>query len=440
MRLLFLSLSFVLLFNQFLPAQSQLSDDDILKMITKTSMKDNPNHWLFINHINKDLTLAKHKSSAKRYLKNGNKKTALHHYMLGLSKATKKRQVKRFKKVFTPELSKEVMTVVNTEMDSIRELIGKQTFIEKAKTEKCYIDYLKYLQKLNKIKLSNDNLLAYEISSYNEEEMNKALEAYNHTADLIAPCYYNLAIQQEILATKKADWKKISSYYAIAQIYKGNYEDAKDREGMAVEKSIYDVAVYPESLRSSTYRRLDKSLQLMIKDELSSSLNRDHMRHIRLVSESMPTDFRINLAISDVSVTHSGTKSDNVNYEREITTGKDSNGNEIKSKVKANVTYYSKENSSRAKIFAEIVDNSTGEIKYSETFQGSSNWHTKWYKLTGNDKALTKKQKRRLPYRTQPETTPSDVSLIQDAIDGTVKNVCKSLNSNFLYVKGGISH
>ncbi|GAA3620445.1 hypothetical protein GCM10022397_02770 [Flavivirga jejuensis] len=417
-----------------------MSDDDKLKIITKKSLKDNPSHWAFINYVNKNLSLVKHKSNAKKYLKNGNIKTALHHYMLGLSKATKNRQIKRYKKKFTPDLSKEAMAAVNDEMDSIREALSKQSFIEKAKTEKCYIDYLKYLQKLNKIKLSNDNLLEYEVLPYNKEEMNKALQAYNHTANLIAPCYYNLAVQKETTATKKADWKKISSYYAIVQAYEENYEDAKDREDIAVEKSIYNVTVYPETIRSSTYKRLDKSLQLMIKDELSSSFNGERMRHIRLVSESVPTDFIINLAVSDIFVDHSGTESENANYEREIVTGKDKDGNEIMSTVRASVTYFSMESSSKTKVFVEIVDNSTGEIKYSETFQGSSNWYTKWYKLTGNDKALTKKESRGLPYRTKPETRPSDLSLIQNAIDGTVKNISKSLNSDFLYAKGVVSY
>ncbi|AUP77361.1 hypothetical protein C1H87_00945 [Flavivirga eckloniae] len=403
-------------------------------------MKDTPIHWYFISFANKNLSPVKHKSSAKKSLKNGNQKKALHHYMLGLSKATKKRQIKRFKKVFTPEISKEIMTSVNNEMDSIKEVLDKQSFIEKAKTEKCYIDYLKYLQKLNKIKLSNENLSAYEILPYNKEEMDKANKAYVSIADSIAPCYYNLAIQKETTATKKDDWKKISSYYAIVQAYKENYKDAKDREDIAVEKSIYNVAVYPETVRSSTYRRLDKSLQLMIKDELSSSLNGSHMRHIRLVSESTPADFRINLAVSDILANHSDTKSNKVSYEREIVTGKDKAGNEIKSMVRANVTYFSKESSSSVKTFAEIIDNSTGEIKYSKTFQGSRNWHTRWYKLTGDHEALTKREKRNLPYLTQPETAPSDLSLIQGAIDGTVKNISGSLNSDFLYAKGVVSH
>ncbi len=421
-------------------AQASFQDDKKMQLILNKSFKDHPNRWHFKSYIKSGIGSARHKSLAKRNIKHGNKELALHHLFLGFSTLKKKGKIKRYKKVFTPELTNDVMTQVGLKIDSITQAIKQQDFIKKAKTQLRYITYLDYLKDLNHIKTSSITPIDYNVIAFNKTTLDQTKADYNTTRKSIAPYYYDLAIQKETQAVTKADWKKVSSYYAIARIYDKEYKDALQRENEAVDKSVYTIAVYPEHLKSSTYKSLDKSLQMMIKEQILPYTQREDMRHISLVSEGEPADFRVNLSVSNIMVNHKNPTSEKATYERDIPTGKkDAEGKDITKTVRASVTYYRKESYTTLKIFAEIVDGANGQIILTKSFQEGYTWHTKWHKFSGNEDALTKKQKRKLG-NTAPEETPPNRELIQQVVDGSVRGVSNTLNSDFIGKKGGVHH
>jgi len=208
-------------------AQTNLEEQKMALILNK-STKDNPNRWGFRKYTKTSLKSAQHKSSAKKYLKKGDNEYALHHFFLGLSKTEKKGQIKRFQKTFDEGFVSDAVNEIDTKVDSIKNVLSTQEFITKAETQLCYIKYLSFVQELHDIKLSSKNLLACKTPSFDQASLDKTKEEYASTKAEIAPYYYEVAKKKEATANTKDDWKKVSSYYAIAQIYDENYKDACD--------------------------------------------------------------------------------------------------------------------------------------------------------------------------------------------------------------------
>lgn len=420
--------------------QTNEKEQDKLSIITNLSMKDNPKHWDFSRAINTSLKASSYKSLAKTYLKKNDNQLALLSLMTGISKTKKRGQIKRFKKLLTNDFVTSTFNEWSKEQQELEKSITTKDFIERAKEQLKLIHHLKYLRKVNELITASENLEDYKSISVDKKIDEDLQNSYEQNKAAIAPYYYELAQNLESKAQTKSDWKKVRAYYGITNVYLKGHQDADKKEKNALEHSVYTLNVRPEDIQSQKYRRLDKSLQLLITDRVSQTLNHDALPHLKLYAPETLTDFSIHLKISDIDVQHGSVKSTNVDYEREIVTGKDDNGNEIKKSVSASAVIYSKESKSRLMISLEIRDNTSHEIMFSKVFSGLNQWHDRWYKLKGDKDALTKKQNRALPYSTTPKETPSDLNMIQNAVESELKNMIDFLNSKFIYRKGSISY
>ncbi|GGD20437.1 hypothetical protein [Hyunsoonleella pacifica] len=409
-----------------------------LKIITDLSLKDNPKNWNFSKTISTSQKASSYKKIAKDHLKKNDNQLAMLSLMTGLSKTKKRGQIKKFKKLLTKDFVSSTFDEWSKEHHKLETAITEKELIDKIKEQLKLIHHLKYLRSVNELITVSENLEDYKPLSVDIKIDEDLQKSYKENKAAIAPYYYDLAQNLEGKAQTKLDWKKVSAYYRITTYYQKDYEDANTREKNALEHSIYTLNVRPEIIQSQKYRRLDKSLQLLITDRVSQTLNYGTLPHLKLFAPETLTDYSIHLRISDIDVQHGSVKSTKVNYDREIVTGKDDNGNEIKKRVNATGVIYSKESKARLMISLEIRNNNSSEIMFSKVFSGLKQWHDRWYKLNGDEDALTKKQKRLLPYSTTPQETPSDLKMIQDAVESELKNMDNFLHSNFLYEKGKV--
>ncbi|WP_035097065.1 hypothetical protein [Aquimarina megaterium] len=430
---------FVFFFCCIISCYAQMDDEqEKLNIIANLPLTDNPKNWAFSKTVKTTLKPTRYKKMAKKHLKGNENQLAMLCLMQGVAKSKRRGQIKRFKKLLTKDLVSITLDGWSKEQREIEKLIQEKSFITQVKEQLKLIHHLKYLKEVNQLIATVDPLKEYKSISLDQKIEEDLRNSYKENKANIAPYYYKTAQNLESHAQTKPEWKKVSAYYAICNLYTKEYQDVEKKEKQAIENSIYTVNIQPETIQSQNYRRLDKSLQLIVTDKVSGVLHRVKLPHMKLFTSEVPTDYSIHLAISDIDVQHSDIQTTNVDYQREITTGKDSNGNEIKKTVSAKAVIYSKESKTHLKIFVEIRDNSSNEIIHSKTLTGSNYWNDRWFKLTGNKEALTKKQKRLLPYSTSPQERPSNLKMIQGSVASTIKGIMNFLSSDFIYEKGGI--